>query len=79
MAFELKKTFDISRRLARWFKYSFQFNRKIDQVTEKDDIVEKRYQDQMRRQRQIDANAPSEEDFNDISNIIQSTFKNNGK
>ena len=79
MKYEMQKTFDISRRLARWFKYSFQFNSKIDQVTEKDDIVEKRYQDQMRRQRQIDANAPSEEDFNDISNIIQSTFKNNGK
>ena len=79
MKYEMQKTFDISRRLARWFKYSFQFNSKIDQVTEKDDIVEKRYQDQMKRQRQIDANAPSQDDFNDISNIIKSTFKNNGK
>ena len=79
MKFEMEKTFDISRRLARWHKYSFQFNSKLNQFTEKDDVVEKRYQDQMRRQRQIDANAPSEDDFNDISNIIKSTFKNNGK
>ena len=79
MKFEMQKTFDISRRLAKWHKNSFEWNFKKKEeklIEEKDDYAEKQYQEQLRKQKAIDDNAPTDEDFKDIQNIIKGTFKN---
>jgi len=61
MRFKLEKTFDISRRLARWKK-----NCKDDVVEVKEEIVEKRYQEQMQRMKEADNDACSDYERNEI-------------
>ena len=81
MKFEMSKTFDIKRRLATWIKnnkeWSFK-NKEEKIIEEKDNYVDMKYKEQMEKQRLIDANAPTTDDFKDIKNIIKGTFKNNG-
>ena len=78
MKFEMAKTFDISRRLRTWIRnkkeWSFE-NKEEKIVKQKDDFADKQYQDQLKRQREIDANAPDDNDFKDIKNILKGTFK----
>ena len=74
MRYEMEKTFDISRRLSRWKKNSIEFNSKLKEneiIKEKDDLVERRYRDQMRKQRLIDKQAPTDQDFLEISQILK--------
>ena len=77
MKFEMQKTFDINRRLATWHKNSFEWsfeNKEEKIVKQKDDFADKQYQDQLKKQREIDANAPDDNDFKDIKNILKGTF-----
>tara|TARA_R110002020_G_scaffold72786_1_gene187064 strand:+ start:2291 stop:3070 length:780 start_codon:yes stop_codon:yes gene_type:complete len=71
MRFQLEKTFSIKRRLLRWNKNSFKFDPTLASekvVKEKEDIVEKRYQEQMRRMKEADLNAASDDDIKSILN-----------
>ena len=55
----------------RWNKNSFKFDPTLKEekvVKEKEDIVEKRYQEQMRRMREADLNAASDDDIKSILN-----------
>ena len=55
----------------RWNKNSFKFDPTLASekvVKEKEDIVEKRYQEQMRRMREADLNAASDDDIKSILN-----------
>ena len=78
MKFEMAKTFDISRRLKTWIRnkkeWSFE-DKEEKKVQEKDDLTERRYAAQMRRQKEYDANAPTDNDFKDIKDILKNTFK----
>ena len=78
MKFEMAKTFDISRRLKNWIRnkkeWSFE-DKEEKKVQEKDDLTERRYAAQMRRQKEYDANAPTDNDFKDIKDILKGTFK----
>ena len=67
MRFELGNTFDIGRRLKRWIRNNEEWSKDMNgvgtkEMKEKDDIVEKRYREQMRRMREADKNVCSDED-----------------
>ena len=78
MKFEMAKTFDIKRRLSTWIRnkkeWSFE-DKEEKKVQEKDDLTEKRYEAQMKMQKEYDANAPTDKDFKDIKSILKNTFK----
>ena len=78
MKFEMAKTFDIKRRLSTWIRnkkeWSFE-DKEEKKVQEKDDLTEKRYAEQMKMQKEYDANAPTDKDFKDIKSILKNTFK----
>ena len=78
MKFEMAKTFDIKRRLSTWIRnkkeWSFE-DKEEKKVQEKDDLTEKRYAEQMKMQKEYDANAPTDKDFKDIKDILKNTFK----
>lgn len=63
MRFKLEKTFDISRRLARWKKNC---KDDIDIIQVKEDIIEKRYHEQMQRMKEADLNAASDNERKEI-------------
>ena len=62
MKYEMQNTFDISRRLSRWHKYSFEFNSKSSEVVVSDDIVEKNYQEQQQRFREAEKDVATDEE-----------------
>lgn len=63
MRFKLEKTFDISRRLARWKKNC---KDDVDVIQVKENIIEKRYHEQMQRMKEADLNAASDDDIKSI-------------
>jgi len=73
MKYEMSKTFDIKRRLTTWIKNKkdWDFKSKEDNIVKiKNDLREQRYQEQLKKQKEIDANAPTDQDFVEIKNIL---------
>ena len=72
MKFEMSRTFDINRRLSRWYRNSFEFKTKSKElkvIQSNDDAVDKMYRDQQERMRLAGLNACSDEEKKEMLKI----------